>query len=137
MNVLVVFTFNYSLETWKNSGTLNREVSIYKKLHEKNNVNFVFLTYGDASDQKIDLTSFGIKVIQIYAYIKKSNYKFLNYIKSFFVPIKLLKLLKKQNIDIIKQNQLLGSWVAILIKLLLKKPLFTRTGYDMYTFSKI
>ena len=136
MNVLVVFTFNYSLETWKNSGTLNREVSIYKKLHEKNNVNFVFLTYGDGSDQKFDLSSYGIKVIPIYTYVKKSNYKFLNYIKSFFIPIKLLKLLKKQNIDIIKQNQLLGSWVAILIKLLLKKPLFTRTGYDMYTFSK-
>ena len=76
MNVLVVFTFNYSLETWKNSGTLNREVSIYKKLHEKNNVNFVFLTYGDASDQKIDLTSFGIKVIPIYAYIKNQIINF-------------------------------------------------------------
>ena len=34
----------------------------------------------------------------------------------------------------IKQNQLQGSWVAIIIKALLHKPLFTRTGYDVYKF---
>ena len=34
MNVLVVFTYGYSLETWNESGTIFRELSIYKKLHD-------------------------------------------------------------------------------------------------------
>ena len=47
MNVLVVFTFGYSLKTWFDSSTLNKEISIYKNLHEKEGVNFTFLTYGN------------------------------------------------------------------------------------------
>ena len=39
------------------------------------------------------------------------------------------------HVDLIKQNQLLGSWTAVLFKFLLNKPLFIRTGYDMYNFS--
>jgi len=35
----------------------------------------------------------------------------------------------------VKQNQLLGSWISIIIKFLYKKPIFVRTGYDMYKFS--
>ena len=38
---------------------------------------------------------------------------------------------------VIKHNQLLGVWVAILLKLFLRVPLYVRTGYDMYTFSKL
>ena len=37
---------------------------------------------------------------------------------------------------IIKQNQLLGSWVVWTLKLITGSRLFIRTGYDMYTFSK-
>ena len=37
--------------------------------------------------------------------------------------------------DLIKQNQLLGSWAAILLKINSRKPLYTRTGYDMFLFS--
>ena len=49
--------------------------------------------------------------------------------------------LNKYNLDlcgtraIIKQNQLLGSWVAIILKLITKSKLYMRTGYDMYLFS--
>ena len=40
-----------------------------------------------------------------------------------------------KDINIVKQNQLLGSWISLIIKLLYKKPLYVRTGYDMYKFS--
>ena len=50
------------------------------------------------------------------------------------------KLIKEETIlsevNLIKQNQLLGSWVSLLLKKNIKKPLFLRTGYDMYKFSK-
>ena len=35
MNVLVVFTYNYSLKTWAESGTLLKELETYKRLSAK------------------------------------------------------------------------------------------------------
>ena len=32
MKVLLIFTYEYSLKTWEDSGTLSRELSIYKEL---------------------------------------------------------------------------------------------------------
>ena len=34
MHIGLLFTYGYSLNTWKESGTLNREVLFYKKLAE-------------------------------------------------------------------------------------------------------
>lgn len=134
MNVLVIFTYNYSLLDWKNAGNLEKELSIYKKLHKDYNHTFYFLTYGDERDLKININCPGIKIIPIYMYIKKFKNKKINFLYSFVYPFKLKYLIN--NIDIIKQNQLLGSWVSIILKFILKIKLFVRTGYDMYTFSK-
>ena len=133
MKVLVVFTYGYSLKTWFESGTIERELSIYRELHKKYKHKFIFLTYGDESDKNYIQNDPGFEVLPIYKFINRSEYKFINIIKSIGFPF----LQKKQfkEIDIIKQNQLLGSWVSVLLSRLLKKPLFTRTGYDMYKFS--
>ena len=40
-----------------------------------------------------------------------------------------------KNVDIIYHNQLLGSWIAIILKRIINKPLIIRTGYDMYQFA--
>ena len=42
MKVAVFLTYNYSLKTWYNSGTLERELKIFKSLHENFNIEFVF-----------------------------------------------------------------------------------------------
>ena len=134
MNIALFFTYQYSLALWKSSGILDREIEIYLELNKKYGVKFIFITYGDS--EEIDLVneySF-IKVLPIYSFIKKSNNKFVNYLKSFFIPFKLKKHLSE--IDLIKQHQLMGSWVSIIQKLLIKKPLIIRTGYDMYIFSQ-
>ena len=133
MNVLVVFTYGYSFKTWENSGTISREISLYKKLHEDYNINFLFLTFGGKEDEKFNYEDQGIKILPIYTKIKVKNSKFLNYLNSFFIPFYIKKEIK--DIDIVKQNQLLGSWISIIIKFLYKKPIFVRTGYDMYKFS--
>ena len=39
-----------------------------------------------------------------------------------------------QHIDLIKTNQLHGGWIGIILKILLKKPLMIRTGYDVLQF---
>ena len=50
MNVILFFTYGISLYDWKNSGILEKELAIYKKLYKNNNVNFTFITYGDEND---------------------------------------------------------------------------------------
>ena len=35
----------------------------------------------------------------------------------------------------IKTNQLMGSWIGIMLKLIFAKPLIVRTGYDLFRFS--
>lgn len=133
MKVLVVFTYGYSLKTWFESGTIDRELSIYRKLNKKFQHKFIFLTYGDDSEENYIQNDTGFEVVPIYKFINHSNYKLINIIKSIAFPFLQIKQFK--NIDLIKQNQLLGSWVSVLLSRLLRKPLFTRTGYDMYKFS--
>ena len=133
MKILLVFTYGYSLKTWESSGTLNRELSIYKELEKNYGHSFIFLTYGDESDFECDLEELDITVIPVYKYIKKSNIRLVNFIKSFYFVFAYRN--KFKDVDLIKQNQLLGSWVSIGLKILNKIPLFTRTGYDMHKFS--
>ena len=133
MNIILFFTYDISLKDWEKSGLLDREIEFYKKLHEKYNVYFTFLTFGDIEDSKIiDLPY--IRVEPIYKYIKYEKNKTLRFLKSLFIPIKLKKLIKEANL--IKTNQLLGSWIAIISKILYGKSLIIRTGYDLLTFSK-
>lgn len=135
MKVLVVFTFDYSLETWQTSGTLEKELKPYKLLNDVKHTEFIFLTFGDRNDLSIDTKIKNLKIIPAYEFINKTNSKFINYLKSFLLPFKIKSQLKE--VDIIKQNQLLGSWISIILKQILKKPLMVRTGYDMYEFSKV
>ena len=48
MEVALFLTFDYSLKTWDESGTLNRELKIYKKLSESKGIKFKFFTYGNS-----------------------------------------------------------------------------------------
>ncbi len=132
MHIVYIFTFDYSFKTWRESGTYTRELFLYRKLIEKG-YKFTFVTYGDKSDFDIIENDKNFDVLPIYSLIKKSKFKLVNIIKSLIVPILIIKNIK--NFDLIKHNQLLGSWVAIILKLLTKKPLYLRTGYDMYSFA--
>ena len=131
MKVLVVKTFDYSLESWKKTGTLDRELSLYKELNSKYKINFTILSWIDSETVK-DLSDYGIEILPIYAGTNLSNSKLMRFFKSLIIPFKIKNILG--DVDIIKQNQLLGSWFSIILKIVLKKPLFIRTGYDMYQF---
>ena len=52
MKILYFFTYDYSLKTWENSGTLERELSIYKDLINNHGYEVTLVTYGDSSDLK-------------------------------------------------------------------------------------
>ena len=134
MQVILIFTYGVSLKDWNESGLLDREILIYKELIKKYNIKFTFLTYGTDEDEKL-LTENNISIIPIYKIIKKSKFKFLNYIKSILITFKLRKYLK--DIDLIKTNQLNGAWLGIILKYLLKKPLYVRTGYNIHEFKSL
>jgi len=133
MNVILFFTYGISLYDWKNSGILDKELTIYKKLYKDNDVNFTFITYGDESDLSILGLDEKIQVLPAYKSKKFINNKYLRFLNSLMIPFKFKKQLKKA--DLYKTNQLLGSWVPIIAKILYKKPLIVRTGYDLLTFS--
>lgn len=134
MNVALFLTYGYSIKTWKESGTLDREIAVYKKLNKLKNINFYIISYGDSSDEIILNNEHGIKVFPIYKHLKESKFKYLNLIKSLAIP----KLLKNNldEISLVKQHQLHGCWVSIIYSFLIRKPYYLRTGYDMYLFSK-
>lgn len=135
MNILLFFSFKTSLKTWNDSGMIDRELDFYKYLCDNHNCNFIFFTYGDKSDLEIELQSKNIEIIPIFNYVKKTKFTVINIIKSFYVLLIFKN--KIRNITLIKCNQLNGSWLGIFSKLIFKKPLFIRTGYDAYIFSKL
>ena len=134
MNILIVFTFGYSLKIWKDSNILERELSIYKDISEKFGIKFTFLTFGDSSDVELIAEKENFSAIPIYKYLKKPKNKILALLQSFIVPFRLKNQFK--DVDLIKQHQILGVWISIILKILLKKPLIIRTGYDMHAFAK-
>ena len=135
MKILYVFTYGYSLESWDYSGFIQKELKYFQKLNDELNCEFTLLTYGDNSDLNIiDKEKYPyINVVPIYSVTKIRQNSFLNYLLSLYVPFFIKK--HTGDFDLIKQNQLLGSWVSILLKWVNRKPLFIRTGYDMLQFS--
>ena len=132
MNIYLFFTYGTSLSDWENTGLLNREIKLYQDIAKNNDYKITFITYGDEQDNKIINKLSNLNCIPIYKYIKKSEFKLINFLKSFYIPFVIKKLLISP--DIIKTNQLNGSWVAIISKYLLHSKLIIRTGYDHFQF---
>ena len=73
MHIVLLFTFDYSLQTWVQSGHLQRELKFYNSLINKG-FKFTFVTYGDEKDLNI-LDGSDIQVFPIYTFIKKTDSK--------------------------------------------------------------
>ena len=134
MRVVLFFTYGISLKDWKENGLFDREVLIYQKLIQEYGVNFTFVTYGNEQDLTFSDELPGIKIIPMYTNVKPKKNKVIRILQSFICLIKVSDELKSS--DVLKTNQLNGAWVALLAKLLYKKPLIIRTGYNLYEFTK-
>ena len=135
MKVLVVFSFGYSLDTWRAAGNLKRELEYYKYFSKTYKTKFYFITYGNQSDYDLikDYSDY-IEVFPAYEYISLSKFKIINLLKSFYLPFKLKNILRSY--DLIKANQLTAFWTALIFKIIVKKPLITKTGFDAFIFAK-
>ena len=50
MHIVFFFTYGYSLKTWFETGTLEKEVELYKQLITNHDFKITMVTYGDNSD---------------------------------------------------------------------------------------
>ena len=137
MKILLVFTFNTSLKIWHEQGILNRELKVYRDLVDNFGYKIALLTYGNKSDINIlkeyELEDY-FEILPIYSNTNKSNFKIINIFKSIKYTLKIYR--NNNYFDIVKTNQLYGSWVAIFYKLLTKNKLIIRTGYNSVAFAK-
>ena len=134
MKVATFFTWDYSLNSWLDSKTIERELKFFKHLEKTKDISFSFFTYGNNEDSKV-AQEYRLK--SVYPIFERKRFfknRFLRLICSLFIPTAFKK--EIINCDLIFQNQLLGCWVPIIAKYLYNKPLIIRTGYNMLDFAK-
>tara|TARA_A100000164_G_C21940421_1_gene790382 strand:+ start:2112 stop:3233 length:1122 start_codon:yes stop_codon:yes gene_type:complete len=134
VKILFLFTYGVSLRDWEESGLASREIQSFKKMNEKYGTEYIFLTFGDSNDLNYAEKYPFLKIVPIFNFINRKKGKTINFLAT-LIGIK--KIINKANItfDLIKTNQLYGSWLALTIKVFFRKPLIIRTGYDLLTFS--
>lgn len=129
ISMCLFFTYESSLKGWSESGILDREVSLYKKLVEQG-VKIAFFTYGNEDDYEYRKLFPGIEIIPVYVSVKKLKNRKLAFFQSLLFPIKFRKVLKKYKI--FKTNQMWGAWVPLIAKWLCKRKLLVRCGFEHY-----
>lgn len=130
IKLTLFFTYGVSLDTWARIGLLKRELKIYEELIKKYDVEVQLLTYGNESDHQWVKDINGMTALPVYSKIPKSKSKTFRLLQSILIPWKFR--LELANEDIFKTNQMLGGWVAVISKILYKKPLIVRCGYEIY-----
>ena len=127
MHILLFFTFDFSLKQWFDKGYACREILLYKKFL-KDNHQVTFFTYGDNSDFDYSTSLEEIIVVPVYNKIEKHS----KLLKRFMIAINAVKQHKHlfQSVDILKTNQMWGGLIAVVAKLVYKKPLIVRCGYE-------
>ncbi len=118
------FTYGATSKTWKNSGFLSRELIYYKYL--KNfEIETTFFTYDVERD-----AIYANEMMQPFPVIPllKSNGKLGRWVKSYFPEKRILQECMK--LDVLKTNQMWGSWFPRRISKKLKKPFLLRCGYE-------
>lgn len=125
--ICLFFSNNTSLLTWKKSGILERETNYYKDLIKKK-YNFIFLTYGDKKDTQINFPhKKNIKIIPIYKKIKKPKNFFIRNLYNLILPSIILR---KENFNYIKANQLSAGFSGLFASIILRKKIYYRIGWE-------
>ncbi|MCD4782183.1 MAG: glycosyltransferase family 4 protein [Candidatus Omnitrophica bacterium] len=118
---LVLFlTAGMSLDAWYKGGMLTREIAMYNELARHFN-KIYFISYGDENElQYRELLADNIEIL-----FDKHGIGTLLY--SFFAPFIHRGALKSA--DFLKTNQMVGSWTAVIAKILFNKKLIVRQGF--------
>ena len=86
MNLVVLFTYGYTMNNWARKCHLQRESKLYNALAEKG-IYTTFITYGDRRDYKWKHQfNDKIKIVPVYDKLYYFRLKILRFIQSFFIP---------------------------------------------------
>jgi len=132
MRIGVFFTYGVSLESWSKVGILDRETLLYNKLNEYG-INFSLFTYGNESDLNYQQYIPNIRIVPLHPSFLPFNSKLIKFLYSLIIPFLFSKEISM--CDILKTNQMWGSWVPLICKKIFSKPLYLRMGYEHYMFS--
>ncbi len=122
-NLFLFFTFANSLEDWFSNGSVYREIDYYQSLVKYFGFGKVYwATYGERDYKFIQKIPKEIVILP-----KKLHLP--NLIYSLIIPFLYKKEIKSSLL--IKTNQILGAWSAILARVIYQKPLFLRSGYTL------
>lgn len=131
MQLALFFTHGISLRIWLDTGLFDREKQLYEEHLRRGHLEKVYwLTYGkkDAElAEQLKLSSrldSRIEILQM-PHLFCSRWGCLIY--SFLMPLIHFAVLRP--CDILKTNQMDGSWAAVIAKWLYRKPLIVRTGF--------
>lgn len=130
VNIALIFSYGVSIEAWRRNGSIHREIRPYIKLKKNNKINYTFFTFDLKREKNFVYKKKKFKLFTPYSKYRYFQNKTIRFISSFIYPFFVKKNFK--DIDIIKTNQMWGSWTAIILKFILKKPLIIRCGYEIY-----
>lgn len=120
-------TYGYSLQIWKNSEILERELQLYQAL-ETEDIQTTFFSYGREQDSEIAKRRGDFEVL-------RRPYKSTPWLFSLFGPLYYRRALKEA--DIFKSQQVQGSIAGAIAKLLYRKPFIARSGYLKSVFAEL
>ncbi len=130
MKLGLLFTFEVSLKVWDESGLMDRELALYRKLAGQG-VKTTLFTYGDATESLYgDKLGDRIDVVPFFA--NGPAEKWQRFFASWIAPIRYKKRINR--CGVIKTNQMWGSWVGLICKLILRKKWVLRCGFEHHRF---
>lgn len=135
MHLVLLFSFEISLEEWSETGILNREVLLYQELGRRYGVTSKFVTYGGQADQEWSRRLGEIQVLPAYETRPSASGRLGRLIRSLVLPWRLDRELGR--VDVFKSNQMMGAWVGVVSKLRFRKPFLLRTGYELSEFLRL
>jgi glycosyltransferase involved in cell wall biosynthesis len=120
----VIFTFPNSLETWIDSGLIDREFEIYKILRDKYNIDYKFYTYDTGSRFVFE----GFDIIPMLK--KRARQRSMLWQSLWFA----FTCTSESKCTHVKSNQLWGSWIALILSWRFRSQFILRSGYEYFSF---
>ena len=128
MRIALFFSYSTSLQDWLNAGFISRELKPFYDLSLLHGYKFYLITYGDESDFQLEesyLKKYNIEVKPLKAF---QGFKFICNLYDIFTTL--------TKIDLVLSLQTTGLIAALPVSCLFNKPLISRSGYDVFAFSR-
>ena len=128
MKLLLMFTYGVSLQKWFDLGIIYREFEVYKQLLQRD-VDISVITYGNKKDLDYADLIKPIQVTPVKPLVSSKFFKLAQF-KAYLLPFRVRNLFR--SVDIIKTNQMEGSLIACIAKLIFRKKLVIRCGWEWF-----